>query len=134
MTILFGNLPIINNKGEGKMDKIKFVKLENAIVRGESSDYVIKNYITKEDSNSVSLAISSLNGVAPATLNTQSDRLYYFIEADATFEFENGEIITIEKESALFIPKNTKYKMSGTFKAVLINTPPFDIHNEIHYN
>jgi len=115
------------------MDKVKFVKSENAVLRGEGSDYVIKNYITREDNDSTSLAISSLNGTTSATLNTQSDRLYYFIEANATFEFESGDIIIIEKESTLFIPKNTKYKMKGTFKAVLINTPPFDIHNEIHY-
>jgi hypothetical protein len=117
-----------------KMEKYKFVKQENAIMRGEGSDYVISNYITKEDSRNVSLAISTLEGTVPATLNNISDRLYFFLEADATFEFEDGEVVTVEKNSTLFIPKNTKYKMKGKFKAVLINTPPFDIINEKHFD
>jgi len=115
------------------MKKFKYVKSENAITRGEGSDYVINNFITKEDNQSVSLAISTLNGAAPTTRNNESDRLYYFLEGNAEFKFED-ETVKIEKDSTLFIPKNTKYKMTGTFKAVLINSPAFNFSNEEHFD
>lgn len=114
------------------MNKIKYIKAEEAVIRGEGSDYKITNFITKSDNPNISIALSVLDGAAPQSLNIVSDRYYYFIEADATFTFDS-EIINVESDSVLFIPKDTKYKMHGQFRAVLINTPPFDIVNEKHF-
>ena len=115
------------------MENLKYVKANEAVVRGEGSDYVIKNYITNADSQNVSLAVSTLNGKASTTRNTKSDRLYYFFEGEAEFQFED-KVIKIEKNSTLLIPKNTKYKMSGFFKAVLVNSPAFNISDEEHFD
>lgn len=113
------------------MSAIKYVKKEDSIIRGEGSSYRIANYITKENSEKVSLAVSELNGEAPKTMNTVSDRIYYFVEGTAEFIFEN-KIIKVEKEAALFIPANTEYKMIGSFKAILINSPAFSFLDEKH--
>ena len=112
-----------------KKEQIKYIKESDATTRNEDGDYVIKNYITKLDNQDVSLAVSELKGGMFMTKNTKSDRFYYFLNADAEFKSEN-KIIKIEKNSVLFIPKNTKYKIEGVFKALLINNPAFDIKNE----
>ena len=114
------------------MAKIKYVKENDAVKRGEGTQYMISNFITKDDCNKVSLAVSKLDGEAPETENSISDRIYYFLEGEAVFIFKDRKI-SIEKGSALFIPHETRYKMNGKFTAVLINSPAFNFENEQHF-
>ena len=113
------------------MSNIKYVKKAEAVIRGEGSCYAIANYITKEFSPKLSVAVSTLSGEAPKTLNTTSDRVYYFFEGEAKFIFTD-QIVNVEKFSSLFIPANTEYKMIGHFQAILINSPAFNINDERH--
>ena len=79
----------------------------------------------------ISVAVSHLNGCSiDKTKNIESDRVYYFIKADAEFKI-NNEIVNVKDGDVLYIEKNTSYSMEGHFDAVLINTPAFDIKNEI---
>lgn len=107
---------------------IKLTK-QDKITRGEGK-YYIDNYLTKDKSNNISVAVSHLNGKIGNTKNIKSDRVYYFINANAKFKIDNESII-VKDGDVLFIEKNTVYSMEGTFDAVLINTPAFDINNEI---
>lgn len=113
------------------MKQVTYVKKSDAVTRGEGTDYKIENYITKDVCESVSLAVSSLNGTIPTTINKRSDRIYYFIEGYANFTFED-QIIEAKEGSVIFIPSNTRYTMSGRFKAVLVNSPAFSVADEVH--
>ncbi|MDD5626626.1 MAG: hypothetical protein PHW01_01245 [Patescibacteria group bacterium] len=113
------------------MGKPIFKRSSEAVIRGEGATYKIANFITKEITNKVSLAVSELHGSALQTMNTVSDRIYYFLEGNAIFDFEDKKI-KVEKDSVLYVPANTPYKMSGNFKAILINSPAFNVSDEIH--
>ena len=108
-----------------------YIKVNNKDkkTRGEGSQYFIDNYLTKENTKNISVAVSHLRGKINRTCNTESDRIYYFIKATAEFEI-NNEIISVSDGDVIFISKNTLYSVVGNFDAVLINTPAFDIKNE----
>ena len=108
-----------------------YIKVNNKDkkTRGEGSQYFIDNYLTKENTKNISVAVSHLRGKINRTCNTESDRIYYFINATAEFEI-NNEIISVSDGDVIFISKNTLYSVVGNFDAVLINTPAFDIKNE----
>ena len=109
-----------------------YIKIDSKekITRGEGTSYRIDNYLTKNQNNNISVAVSHLHGKINKTKNTESDRIYYFIKANARFKIDN-EIIDANDGDVIFISKNTLYSVEGNFDAVLINTPAFDIKNEI---
>lgn len=109
------------------MENFKLVKNEEGFVRNHSDIYSIKNYLTKDFSENFSLAVSTLlDGEHELTRSVSSDRLYYFIEADAIFNVDRNDL-KISNEDVLFIEKGTWYSFSGHFKAVLINMPAFGV-------
>jgi len=103
----------------------KLVAKSDRVTRGESDSYKIHNYITRESSPRVSVAVSELNGELPGTLNERSDRVYYFIDAQCTFTFNDGTSLSVKPGDALFIPVKTLYRVDGSFTAVLVNAPAF---------
>lgn len=105
-------------------------KNSEAIVRGEGSDYEIHNYITKECSAKVSVAVSVLKGKLWKTMNKVSDRVYYITEGNGVFIFDQ-EKLEANAGDVVFVPAGTAYRIEGRFKAVLVNSPPFDIGNEV---
>ncbi len=104
-------------------------KHSEAITRGEGTDYVIHNYITKENSKKLSVAISILKGKLWKTVNRVSDRVYCIIEGKGKFVFDKEEL-EAHASDMIFVPAGTPYRIEGHFKAVLINAPPFSIENE----
>ena len=111
-------------------EKFRYVPGSARVSRGEGSSYVIHNYITRDVSPNVSVALSELDGELPFTRNTISDRVYYFVDADADVEFASGEKIHVSSGDALFIAARTEYQIVGAFSAVLVNSPPFSVQNE----
>jgi len=91
---------------------------------------VIHNYVTREFSPNVSVGVSHLDGELWYTQNEVSDRAYYFIEADARVEFASSEVVNVSTGDALFISAGTEYQITGTFTAVLVNSPAFEVKNE----
>ena len=112
------------------MNKVQLIKANQGVVRGEGTSYVITNYLTKETSPKVSVAVSKLDGRLWKTMNKQSDRVYYFIQGKAKFTFDN-EVLKAEAGDLIYVPANTPYVMEGQLTAVLINTPAFEVENEI---
>ena len=112
------------------MTEYRKIAKSDAQTRGESSQYVIKNYVTKDTSPRVSLAVSRLQGVIPMTMNTVSDRVYYFVSGAAVVSFPGGRQEELEAGDVLYISHQTQYSVRGTFEAVLINAPAFDLANE----
>lgn len=104
---------------------IKLFKKEEAIIRKVSESYSISNYLTINDSSKVSVAISdALNHIE--TTKTNSDRVYYILEGKITI---NKNVIG-NSGDVIYIPSNTVYSFKGTFKAVVINSPPFKKEKE----
>jgi mannose-6-phosphate isomerase-like protein (cupin superfamily) len=114
-------------------ESYKYVKRSEAISRGEGSAYIIRNFITKSDTEKISMALSELQGKTSKTVNSTSDRIYYFITGSAEFNFGNNRI-TVEGGSVLLVRAGTEYSMDGRFVAILVNAPAFDIANETHFN
>jgi len=111
----------------------KFVKSSETTTRNHNDCYSITNYLTKEFSQDFSLAVSELkDGEHELTKSVASDRIYYFIEAQAKFVIDGKELL-INKDDVLFIEKNTEYSFGGKFKAVLINLPAFGIEHDRNF-
>lgn len=114
------------------MPKAILFKEEDGVVRGEGTAYQIANFLTREHSSKLSVAVSRLQGRLWKTMNKESDRAYYFLEGGAKFTFE-GYTLQAQKGEIVYVPAGTPYEMEGEFKAVLINAPPFDIKNEVAF-
>ena len=111
---------------------VKYIKPSEAVVRDAGHGKSIANFFTKVDGGNMSVAVLSLDDESFVTRrNSRSDRAYYFLEGKGIFEFDAQNFET-EIGSVLFIPKNTKYKMRGRFKSVLVNSPAFDSADEEH--
>lgn len=95
------------------------------VTRVVNSEHSIDNYLTKETTENISLAISKLNGELE-TSKTLSERVYYFIKANAEFNIE-GEKVFVSDGDVLYIQSDTNYSVNGTFEAVTVNTPAFGV-------
>ena len=106
-------------------DKEKSVQVEK--------DYIVDNYISKEDNIGYSVVRTHLDGSHPFMKNINSNRTYYLIDGEAIFYLDN-ESIELKKGEMLVIPKNTKYAFKGKFDAILIDCPAFDSKDDIIYD
>jgi ethanolamine utilization protein EutQ (cupin superfamily) len=104
-------------------------KKKDGITRKISESYRITNFLTKESSENVSVAVSEAKNHSETTRNVRSDRAYYVLEGRLVVS-KDGKELSAEPGDVIFIPKNTRYSFSGTFKAVLINSPAFSPQDE----
>ena len=79
------------------------------------------NYLTKETTESMSLAVTKLNGTLDSCI-TKNERVYYFINANVDFKI-NGETVHLESGDVLYLDKNTEFSAEGSFEAVTVNSP-----------
>lgn len=98
------------------------------VTREVNKDHSIDNYLTKNTTENVSLAISKLNGKIEND-KTLNERVYYFLKADAEFEIEE-EKVQVNTGDVLYIPNNTNYSVKGIFEAVTVNTPAFGVKKD----
>lgn len=84
-----------------------------------------ENYITKDISKNVSLAVTKLNGKLEENI-TKNERVFYFINANVDFKIDE-EIIHCDSGDALYLDKDTKYSAEGKYEAVTINVPAFGV-------
>lgn len=102
------------------MGIFKLVKSTEGNVRAHNNCYSIKNYLTKDFSKDFSLAVSELvDGKHELTKSVTSDRIYYFIYADAKFNV-NGEEIKISNEDIWVIKKIHYILLKETLKHYLL--------------
>jgi ethanolamine utilization protein EutQ (cupin superfamily) len=83
---------------------IKIIKSEDGIIRKISNSYSVLNLLTANDSDKVSLAVSTAENHEETT-KTESDRVYYILE---------GKLIVNTKLVAkigevVFVSANTEY-------------------------
>lgn len=107
---------------------IKLFKKADSTIRKVSDSYSIANFLTAEDSSKMSIAVSvAINHSETTTIS--SDRAYFVLEGEIVF---NNSIIG-NVGDVVFIPANEQYEQysfTGTFKAVIVNLPPFKKSNE----
>ena len=106
-------------------DKLKSIEVEE--------NYIVDNFISKEEEIGYSVVRTHLNGKHPYMKNTISNRTYYLLGGNAKF-YLNEEIIEISKGEMLVVPKDTKYAFKGKFDAILIDCPAFEPKYDIIYD
>lgn len=102
---------------------IKIVRQSEASVREIADTYRAANYITKDVSPGVSLAVN----VALAHTETETtdyDRIYYVLEGKLQIQ-TNDKHFVVGVSDACFISAGTTYDFSGSFTAVVVNQPAF---------
>ena len=103
----------------------KKISKNEKITRDISEVHSADNYLTKETTENVSLAITRLNGKLDFSI-TANERVYYFIGADVDFIIDN-EKIHCESGDVLYLDKDTIYSAEGDFEAITINVPEFGV-------
>ncbi|MFH1751938.1 MAG: hypothetical protein ABH821_03305, partial [archaeon] len=93
--------------------------------RKVSESYSVKSFLTCNDSERVSVAVSEGANYNETTKNS-SDRVYYVLGGELTI----NDSLKAGKGDLVFISGGTEYNFKGTFKAVLINSPAFNKENE----
>jgi len=104
---------------------IKLLKQEEGAIRKISDSYSILNLLTAQDSSKMSIAISNAKN-HDETTKTSSDRAYFILEGSITVD----EKLIGKPGDIIFIPANIEYKFKGSFRSILINSPPFKKENE----
>ena len=86
------------------------------------------NYLTKEITENVSLAVTRLNGKLDSS-KIKNERVYYFISADVDFILDN-EKVHCQSGDVLYLSKDTNYSAEGNFEAVTVNVPAYGVIKE----
>ncbi|MFA4907325.1 MAG: cupin domain-containing protein [archaeon] len=108
---------------------VQIIKKSEGIARKISENYKVTNFLTKDSSKNVSLAVSEAKNHSETTKNIRSDRVYYVLEGKLVVK-KNGKKFVAKQGDTIFIPKNMEYHFEGTFRAVLINSPAFSQQDE----
>ena len=103
----------------------KKISNNEKITRKISEVHSADNYLTKETTESVSLAVTKLNGKLDSNKIT-NERVYYFISADVNFIID-GEKVHCNSGDVLYLDSDTIYSAEGDFEAVTINVPAFGV-------
>lgn len=101
----------------------KVVRKSEGSVRKIADNKIAINYITKDITSDVSLAITETTDYFEKE-EAKYNRIYYILSGVLTLEFESESIKLFEGDSC-FVAKGTNYTMKGTFKAIIVNQPAF---------
>jgi len=101
----------------------QFIKKSEATLRQIAPNKSALNYVTKDISSSLSLATTEGEDFSETEVCSY-DRVYFVLEGVLVIQAD-GESLSLNPEDACFIGKGTEYTMSGTFKAVVVNSPAF---------
>ena len=103
----------------------KRISKNEKITRKISEVHYADNYLTKETTENISLAITKLNGKLDSS-KIINERVYYFISADVDFIIDD-EKVHCESGDVLYLDKDTSYSAKGEFEAITINVPAFGV-------
>jgi ethanolamine utilization protein EutQ (cupin superfamily) len=103
---------------------VQIIKQGQGKERVISGSYSILNLLTGQECDMMSVAVGRADDHEEST-QTSSDRAYFVLEGRLVVDGQfagPGDVV--------FVPKNTSYSFGGTFKAVIVNVPPFRKENE----
>ena len=82
-------------------------------------------YNTEKDFENASVVFAEVTARHGKIKNVKCDRVYIVIDGKGEFII-NDEVIPVEKNDVIIIPKNTPYDYQGKMKIFLVDTPAFD--------
>lgn len=103
----------------------KVIKKDETILHKIAQNKKAMNYITKEVTPHVSLALIEAEDYLE-TETTAYNRIYFVTEGKMYLTFEGVKHV-LDTGDSCFIAKGTSYQMGGTFKTLVINQPAFGI-------
>ena len=111
--------------------KAKHIKSEDV---EENDFWVIKcqNLLNNPEYEKFSVAIVKLTGEQKFGLDKESDLVYFVLEGEGKFFIEDKEY-DVKKGDLIFIPKNTKYKDSGSLTLLAFSSPRFDRDKRVRF-
>ncbi|MDD5221122.1 MAG: hypothetical protein PHV47_00720 [Candidatus Pacebacteria bacterium] len=101
----------------------KVVRQSEAVLRKIADNKFATNYITKDISSNMSLAVLEGKNYQEET-TTKYSRIYYVLDGELILSFDSEKVFLKENDSC-FISEDTKYEIAGTFRAIVINSPAF---------
>ena len=101
----------------------KAIRKNEASVRHIADNKLARNYVTKDISPNVSLAVTEASYYAEEE-TTPYDRIYFILDGILVLAFDEEEV-QLHPGDSCFVAKNSKYTMKGTFTAVMVNQPAF---------
>ena len=101
----------------------KVIRKTEAIIRQVSDGKTVANFVTKEISPNVSLAVVDNKGYF-GEVSVDSDRIYYVVSGILSLEF-NGEKVKINEGDSCFISHGSSYIFSGDCKVITVDQPAF---------
>ncbi len=101
----------------------KIVKANEAKVRRIAENKLANNFITKDETSSMSLATIEVSDFNEKT-TTKYSRIYYVLEGKLELGFDN-DFCELGTGDACYMDANTEYEMRGSFKAIVVNQPAF---------
>ena len=103
----------------------KKISKNEKVTRNISDVHSADNYLTKDTTENISVAVTKLNGKLESS-KIINERVYYFISADVDFLIDD-ENVHCESGDVLYLAKDTIYSAEGNFEAVTINVPAFGV-------
>lgn len=100
---------------------LKVVRKSEASVRQVSANKTARDYITKDISPDVSLAVTTATGYDEIE-TTPYDRIYYVLAGELSVSIK-GYAAELAAGDSCFIPAGTSYDMKGTFEVLVVNRP-----------
>jgi ethanolamine utilization protein EutQ (cupin superfamily) len=101
-------------------NQVKLFKNEDGSVRKVTNSFSVLNLLTKEDCDTVSVAVGTAKNHFEIT-TPSSARAYFILEGKMIV----NKNIVANAGDVIFAPAHTTYHFEGTFKAVIINSPAF---------
>jgi mannose-6-phosphate isomerase-like protein (cupin superfamily) len=101
----------------------KIIRKAEAAVRKVSDDKTVENFVTKEISPNISLAVVENKGYY-GEVKIETDRIYYIISGKLILEF-NDEKVELDEGDACFISSGSSFIFSGDCKVVTVDQPAF---------
>ena len=106
------------------MKDVKVGKTKNNPPRTVLPGHTVAERISKDDNESASIVVSTMDGKHPKMKNVSSIGMYCIKKGTATF-FVNNTSFEVEENDVITIPANTEYSFEGSFEAFMICIPPF---------
>lgn len=91
-----------------------------------SDSYSVRNYVTADHCENVSLAVGNAKNHIEET-ESSSDRIYYILEGNIRI----NQNVDGWPGDVIYIPMHTPYLFEGTFTAVIVNSPAFQPQDEM---
>ena len=106
----------------------KVVRKTEALVRQVGDNKTVINFITKEISPDVSLAVVDNKGFY-GKVTVEGDRIYYVMSGKLLLEF-SSEKVELNKGDSCFISHGSSYILSGDCKIITVDQPAFGIKKQ----